>query len=218
MTTLLLVGTTGLVGSAVRAQALNDPRVSQIIALSRQPLAPAERMQNQIVNFEQLTGAEPWWAADAVICTLGTTRAQAGSRQAFRRVDHDYTLAVARHSRAAGALTFVLASAIGAAPDSRLFYNRVKGELERDLRACHFPSLTFVRPALISGQREQPRRIEQLAIAATSRLQRVLPPRWHVQPAQRVATMLIDAALTNRPGIRVIEADQFTDWPDSPFL
>src|SRR5699024_2616238 len=153
MTTLLLVGTTGLVGSAVRAQALADPRISDVVALSRQPLQPARQLHNHVVDFDALTGKEPWWAADAVICTLGTTRARAGSKKAFRHVDHDLPLAVARHSRAAGTLAFALTSATGASAHSLLFYNRVKGELEDDLRGCHFPSLTIIRPALISGQR-----------------------------------------------------------------
>lgn len=218
MTTLLLVGTTGLVGSAVRDKALADPRISDVVALSRHPLEPAQGLHNHVVDFDQLTGAEPWWAVDAVICTLGTTRAKAGSKQAFRRVDHDYPLAVARYSRAAGTLTFVLTSAVGASPHSPLFYNRVKGELEADLRDCHFPSLSIIRPALISGTRHERRIVEQLATGVATRLERVLPQRWRVHPAQRVATMLLESALTNRPGTRIIQAEQITDWPDSPFL
>src|SRR5690625_4808080 len=144
MTTLLVVGTTGLVGTAVREKALADPRVSDVTALSRRPLQAAPGLHNHVVDFAELTGDESWWAADAVICTLGTTRAKAGSKAAFRRVDHDIPLAVARHSRAAGTLTFVHTSAAGASARSPFFYYRVKGELEDDLRGCHFPSLSIV--------------------------------------------------------------------------
>src|SRR5699024_10327918 len=73
MTTLLLAGTTGLVGTAVRRQALDNADVGRIIALSRHPLAPADRLENQVVDFDRLPADAPWWAADAVICTLGTT-------------------------------------------------------------------------------------------------------------------------------------------------
>src|SRR5699024_9665553 len=78
--------------------------VGRIIALSRHPLAPADRLENQVVDFDRLPADAPWWAADAVICTLGTTMAKAGSKSALRRVDHDYQLAIARHARAARTL------------------------------------------------------------------------------------------------------------------
>lgn len=217
MATLLLVGTTGLVGTAVRQQALEDERVSQIIALARQPLEPAPKLQSHVVDFDDLTGDEPWWNVDAVICTLGTTRAKAGSKKAFRHVDYDYPLAIATHARAARTPTFVLNSALGASPRSPFFYSRIKGELEQTIQNCRFPSLTIVRPALIEGQRSEPRLVEQSAVRATKALARVLPPRWHTHPAARIATMLLESALTNRPGTQIIEPDAFTDWPGSPF-
>src|SRR5690554_5117899 len=98
----------------------------------------------------------------------------AGTREAFRRVD--YGLA-RRH----GAPTFVLNSAMGADPDSRLFYNRVKGKLERDLKEVGFDSLTFVRPGLIGGEREELRLGERLATAVLG----TIGPVWAV-PAHGV--------------------------------
>ena len=99
----------------------------------------------------------------------------AGSKEAFRRVDHGYPLAVARLAREHGTPTFVLNSAIGANPSSRFFYNRVKGELERDLATLGFPSLTFVRPGLIGGRREEARPMEQVASLALGLRSRSCP-------------------------------------------
>src|SRR5690554_186139 len=93
---LLLVGATGLVGSHVLQQALADERISQVIAPVRRTLDDHPKLFAPQVDFEQLPEDALWWKADAVICTLGTTMKKAGSRDAFRQVDHDYPLMVAR--------------------------------------------------------------------------------------------------------------------------
>ena len=85
MTTLMLVGATGLVGGAVLAQAQSDARVSRIVALTRRQLPPHPKLENPLVDFEHLPADAAWWAVDAVICTLGTTIRKAGSQEAFRR-------------------------------------------------------------------------------------------------------------------------------------
>jgi hypothetical protein len=139
MKSLLLVGVTGLVGQSVLAQALADPRVSEVIALTRRPLnalsSSRVRLRNPVVNFDALPDVADIWAADSVICTLGTTLKQAGSEAAFRKVDFDFPLAVARRARQAGAQAYALNSSLGADPHSRVFYSRTKGELEEALRS-----------------------------------------------------------------------------------
>ncbi|WP_377035795.1 hypothetical protein [Microvirga sp. GCM10011540] len=127
-------------------------RIDAVVAPVRRPLPAHPKLLAPRVDFERLPEDAGWWQADAVVCTLGTTIRTAGSQEAFRRVDRDYPLAVARLSREHGAETFALNSAIGADPSSRFFYNRVKGERERDLAGLGFRSLTFVRPGLIGGQ------------------------------------------------------------------
>ncbi|CAM3527926.1 NAD(P)H-binding protein [Paracidovorax anthurii] len=205
---LLLAGSTGLVGRQVLEQALADPRVDAVVALTRRALPAHARLQSVPVDFDRLPEAAPWWAADAVICTLGTTMRVAGSREAFRRVDHCYPLAIARHARRHGTPTCVLNSAIGADAGSRFFYNRVKGDLERDLALLGFPSLALVRPGAIGGPREASRPGERVGVLALSLLGPVLPKRWRVNPAPRIAAALIDAALAPHPGLRVVTSDR----------
>ena len=148
---LLIVGSTGLVGRHVLDLALADGRIDAVVAPVRHNVASHPKLFAPTVDFERLPNDVDWWRADAVICALGTTMRAAGSQEAFRRVDHDYALAVAELARQHGTRTFVLNSAIGADPPSRFFYNRVKGELERDLAKLDFESLTFVRPGLIGA-------------------------------------------------------------------
>ncbi|WP_017669777.1 NAD(P)H-binding protein [Blastomonas sp. AAP53] len=120
MSTLLIAGATGLVGRETLARALDDPRITHVIAPTRRALPPHAKLTNPIADFEALPLNADWWRCDAVICALGTTRAKAGAAEAFVRVDHDYPLAVARAARAHGAQGFALVSAIGADATSSL--------------------------------------------------------------------------------------------------
>src|SRR5690606_34345477 len=137
-------------------------------------------------------------------CTLGTTMRKAGSKDRFRLVDHEYPLEIAQLARKHGASVFVLNSAIGADPGSAIFYNRVKGELERDLAALGFESLTFVRPGLIGGEREVARPGEERAGRLLRVLGPLVPRRWRINPAEKIAARMLEAAVEARPGVHVV--------------
>lgn len=206
---VMLVGATGLVGTQVLQLLLDDPRCQTAVAPTRRPLGQAAaHLLNPVVDFARLPEPAQWWAVDSVICALGTTLKQAGSRDAFSEVDHQYPLQVARMARAHGATTFVLNSAKGADPQSRFFYNRVKGALERDLRGLGYSSLTLVRPGLIGGDRKEHRAGERAASVVLEALAPVLPRSWRINPAQKIATTMVEAALQPAPGVQVIEADR----------
>jgi len=207
MTTLMLVGATGLVGQSVLRLALEDSRVDRVVALTRRRLAPHARLDNPLVDFDNLPETAPWWPVDAVVCTLGTTMRAAGSQAVFRRVDLAYPHAVARLARLHGARSFALNSAVGADPHSRIFYNRVKGEAEQALRACGFPSLTIVRPALLGGERAERRPAESFSLALLGALRPLVPARYRIVPAERVARCLLDAAILAAEGVHVIESE-----------
>ena len=100
MKTILLAGASGMVGREVLRQALADPRIGEVVAPTRRPLAASPGLRNVLVDFDALPADAEWWKVDAVVCTLGTTIRDAGSQAAFRKVDHDYPLAVARHALA----------------------------------------------------------------------------------------------------------------------
>lgn len=207
MKRLMLVGATGLVGGHVLQQALADPAVAQVVAPTRKPLTPQPKLINPVVDFERLPEDAEWWAVDAVVCTLGTTIRVAGSQAAFYKVDHDHPLEVAYLARRHGARAFALNSALGADTGSRVFYSRTKGETERDLQAVGYPSLTLVRPGLIGGQRQESRPLEQLAVTVSRLVQPLLPKRYRVVPANRIAQHLLQAALVATPGVHVLPSE-----------
>lgn len=207
---LLLVGSSGLVGSHVLKLALADSRVSGVVAPTRRELPVHPKLMAPRVDFGHLPEDTAWWHADAVICTLGTTMRSAGSKAAFQRVDYDYPLAVAKLARQHGTPSFVLNSAIGADVSSRFYYNQVKGKLERDLAGVGFTSLTYVRPGLIGGHRLESRSGERSMVFALTLFGPMLPQRWRVNPAPKIAQALLDAALNAPPGVQVVTSDALT--------
>lgn len=203
MASLLIVGATGLVGNLVLKQAIADTRVSRVIALTRRPIAPSDKLENVVVDFADLPDQAAWWSVDGVVSALGTTRAKLNSPSAYRAIEYDYPLAVARHARDHGATRFAVTTALGADPRSRFNYTRTKGELEFELKKLGLPSLTIVRPSVLEGPREQQRFDERMAQIVFKILAPLLPRRLRISPAIAVAAALFEGAIEATPGIHI---------------
>lgn len=149
--TIIIAGATGLVGKEILRGLLDDPAVGRVHALGRRPpSAEHPKLTFVIVDFAALP---PLAAADEVYLALGTTIKQAGSQAAFRAVDYEANLSVAKAALAAGAKRAGLVSAMGADVNSRVFYSRIKGELEQELARLPFAGLAIARPSLLVGSR-----------------------------------------------------------------
>jgi uncharacterized protein YbjT (DUF2867 family) len=201
----LLVGATGLVGSQLLGRLLDETTYSTVTVWTRRPLAlRGPGLKVETIDFERL--AEREVEAEHVFCCLGTTMKQAGSEQAFRRVDFDYPVALAQAAAKGGATRLLVVSALGANAASRIFYNRVKGEMEAAVAAAGVPETYFFRPSLLVGQRDQPRLGERIGHAVGLVLGPLLG-RYRPIDAGLVATAMLRAALGGtRPG--VIESEQ----------
>jgi uncharacterized protein YbjT (DUF2867 family) len=202
--TALLAGATGLVGSEILTLLAHDPRIADVRSLVRRPLPEHDktpRVVECIADFDRLQEHLDWFKADMVFCALGTTITKAGSEAAFRKVDFDYPLEIAKLARSQGARHFLLVSAVGADPRSRFFYNRVKGELEAAVRALGYPSLTIARPSLLLGDRKEHRFGEEIA----KRFSWMFPSPWRGVQASVVASALVRAAHEERPGAEILD-------------
>src|SRR3954469_10641712 len=149
--TVALAGATGLVGREILRGLVADPLVSAIHVLARRAVPGGDaKVTVHVVDFTALPALP---RLDEVYLALGTTIKVAGSQAAFRAVDYDANLAVARAALAAGAKRAGLVSAMGASARSGIFYNRTKGELEDALAALAFQGLVIARPSMLAGDR-----------------------------------------------------------------
>ena len=190
---MALAGATGLVGRAILEGLLADGSVAAVHALGRrEPGLSHPRLTSHVVDFAALPPLPP---LDEVYLALGTTIKAAGSQPAFRAVDFDANLSVARAALAAGAKRAGLVSAMGADAKSRVFYNRVKGELEEALALLPFEGLVIARPSLLLGDREalgQPARsAERVATAVSRLLGPLIPANYRPIAATNVARALL---------------------------
>ena len=197
---VLLAGATGLVGREILRLLLADETVAHVTVAARRDLAPAHpKTTVHVVDFRQLPAFAP---VDEVYLALGTTIRVAGSREAFRAVDLDANLAVARAGIAAGARRVGLVSAMNADAGSRIFYARTKGELEAALGLLPLEALVIARPSLLLGDRESlkqaPRPGETLATWVSRFIAPVLPSDYRPVGADAVARGLV----TTLPGAR----------------
>ncbi len=198
--TFALLGASGLVGSHLAQILAADSSYAHGTFITRRPLGiDAGTAREAIVDFDHPETLRPYLGVDDVFCCLGTTIRKAGSEEAFHKVDCDIPVAVGREARSAGASQFLIVTAVGADPKSRIFYNRVKGEVEAALQVLDFPrGLKIFHPSLIVGERKESRPAERLAKAlmqATSPLFAGSLARYRVINAAQVARAMHRSAL-----------------------
>lgn len=200
--TAIVLGATGAVGTQLVTQLSQREDVANIILISRRafdvllnfPDAITSKITHQIIDFEQLEQqAKPLIPAGSVaFIALGTTQKQAGSKANFRQIDHGLVIAFARACKAAEVSKLGVVTAFGANISSVSFYNRVKGEVERDIQALNLPSVFFARPSLLLGRPDDDRFAEKLADSLLTPISSFLPASVRPISTKSVASALID--------------------------
>ena len=201
---VLLAGATGLIGSQILEGLVRDDDVGEVRLLVRRPLDRAlvgPKVREIVADFDALDAHPEWFRVDQVFCALGTTIRQAGSQAAFRRVDFDYPLALARLAHAQGARHFLLVSSAGADTRSRVFYSRVKGETEEAVRQVGYKALTIARPSFLLGPRKE-LRVGEIVM---KRLACLLSSSMKPVHSFKVASALVRAARNDNPGVFILD-------------
>ncbi|KAH8791895.1 hypothetical protein BGZ57DRAFT_555885 [Hyaloscypha finlandica] len=164
MTSVALVGATGLVGSQILSTLLSHASITSVHSLSRrQPTNTSPKLQ-PLLSTEtsqwstQLSSITP--QPSIFFSALGTTRGAAGSFEAQRKIDYDLNLALAQAAKASGVKVYVLISTGGANPNSMMGYPKMKGELEEAIKALDFEHTIILRPGLLVGERQESRPAE----------------------------------------------------------
>lgn len=209
--TAWLAGATGLVGGLLLQHLLASDRYRRVVVLTRRAAEIEHpKLEQRVLVFEQLQALElP--CVDDVFCALGTTIKKAGSQQAFRRVDVEYPLELAKKALACEAKQFLLVSSVGANSKSSNFYLRTKGELEDAVSALPFQTIHIFRPSALVGPRKERRPGERVGIAATKLLSPLLVGsfrRYRAIQAEEVARAMVAASAIGGSGKRIYEYDQ----------
>ncbi|MCG7578002.1 MULTISPECIES: NAD(P)H-binding protein [unclassified Halomonas] len=210
MSTAIVLGATGAIGQHLVTQLSRRNEVKSVIVITRReldvarefPHAIASKLQPALLDFERLEAevAELLPAGAVAFVALGTTKKQAGSKEAFRRVDHGLVLAFARACKTAEVSRLGVVTAHGANARSSVFYNRVKGEVEQDIQALGLPCVFFARPSLLLGRPEDGRLAETWASALLAPASRWLPRSVRPIEVRVVAAAMVDSALGSTDG------------------
>ena len=210
--TALVIGGTGLVGFELLKLLKIDAFYSKVIVVSRRPVELDDaKMQSIVTDFNYLEDVAEQMKADHYFCCLGTTMKKAGSKENFMRVDYEYPLTLAKIASHHQAINFQLVSALGANRSSSFFYNKVKGQVEDDIRALNLNSLNIFRPSLLLGDRNESRKGEEFAKIVTGFMSPIMIghfKKYKPVVATNVAVKMIRVAKREEPGVEIFESNE----------
>lgn len=217
-TDICLAGGSGLVGHELLLLLSHLEQVQTVKALSRSPLGKIPpHIDNLILNFDNIENYKEALKASVFICCLGTTIKKAKSQEAFRKVDYEYVQRFAQIAADVGAQKLIVISAMGADETSKVFYNRVKGEMEKSLRSLSIPQIEIFRPSLILGERKEKRTGEEWAQRLSPYLNSVLVgpfKKYRAIKATDIAKAIAVATLNFNPGFYLYESDEIQKIAD----
>jgi uncharacterized protein YbjT (DUF2867 family) len=198
MKTAIVLGASGLVGGHCLKLLLEHPAYARVVSVGRRELPLSHpKLSQAVVDFDRLEKSADAFRGDDLFYCLGSTMKKAGSKEAFKKIDLDYAVAVARAAKKAGVRAFFLCSSVGADPRSPFFYLKIKGLAERETEAVGFERFRAFRPGLLLGDRGESRLAEKLAAPLLGALAPLMvgPLRKHrpVHGAE-AARWMVDAA------------------------
>jgi uncharacterized protein YbjT (DUF2867 family) len=209
MKTALVAGASGLIGSSLVKMLLTEDQYSRVHILVRKEIDWIHpKLKQHVVDFDQLDSLALNFKVDDAFCALGTTIAKAGSQAAFIRVDHDYVISFAKMALSLGAEGFFVVSSMGASSSSKIFYSRIKGMMEENLKAFDFPTLVIFRPSLLLGPRTEKRAGEKFSGWMMKAFDFAIPAKYKAIHVDQVAKRMIEVALYGKKGVFILESDQ----------
>lgn len=202
MKTAIVFGGSGLIGSELLPLLFADPDYDLVLVFTRKPLGlVAAKLEEVITDFKDLDALRPLVKGDVVFNCLGTTINTAGSEAAFRRVDFELVRWTAVAASENGVKRFLVISSMGADPDSRIFYNRTKGEMEKAVSALKFEQCVILRPSMLYGPRKEFRLGERIGQLFMWIFWPFIPGNYKLIHAGTVARKMIQLAKSNFTGV-----------------
>lgn len=204
-----VIGATGLIGKQLVQQLLKNESFEKVrIFVRRNSGIQHRKLEQQIISFEDEKTWEKQLTGDILFSALGTTLKQAGSKEKEYEVDFTFNLNFARKARENGIENYVLVSSIGADAKSRIFYTRMKGELDEAIAKLNFKNLAVLRPALLTGDRKEKRPAEKISLPVLRFLTRFMLKKYRPIKDETVAQAMINAVLHPNPEKTIWEAEE----------
>lgn len=195
--TALIIGATGMVGSELLSQLLNHEHYEFVkIFVRRSTGIQHEKLKEFIVDFDHPEDWKTEMNADVLFSTMGTTMKTAGSKEVQYKIDFTYQFNAAKAAAENGVESYVLVSAQGANAQSKVFYSRMKGELDDAVQKLPFKKAFVMRPSILDGDRKENRPMEQIALKLMRKLAALgLLRKYKPIHAKVVAAAMINADL-----------------------
>lgn len=208
----IIAGATGLIGNSLLHQLLDDPDYTNITAIVRKEIPLTHpKLQQLVVDFDHLENHQDHIKGDVVFSALGTTKSKTPDQDQYRKIDYQYPLDIAFIAQQNGATQYHLVSALGANAQSSIFYSKLKGEVERDLKTIPFKAIHIYKPSLLVGERKEQRSAEGFMIG----LMNVLNPlligglkKYRSIKIEKVASAMLKQSLKPCDGIFTYDSDE----------
>jgi len=208
----IIAGATGLIGNSLLHQLLDHPDYTKVTAIVRNEIPLQHpKLEQLVVDFDRLENHEEHIKGDVVFCALGTTKSKTPDQEQYRKIDYQYPLDIAFIAQQNGATQYHLVSALGANEKSAIFYSKLKGEVERDLKSVPFKAVHIYRPSLLDGERKEHRSAEGIMIG----LMRILNPlligglkKYRSIKIEKVASAMLKQSLKPLDGIFTYDSDE----------
>lgn len=215
MKTAIIIGGTGLTGSALLQQLLNDDDFKHVISFSRKQIELSHpKLLQHTIDFNQLINYKDLIKGDVIFCCMGTTIKTAGSQEAFKKVDLTYPTEFAKIAKQNGVKEFYLQSSIGADSNSTNFYLKTKGETEQIIQHLNFDSFAAFRPSMLLGKRSEFRLGEVVGKAVMQLFSFLFIKklkRYKAIHVNQVARAMLKQAKLNKSGNFIIENEEMVD-------
>ena len=210
MKTAIIIGATGLVGSTLVKQILDNPAYSKVVLLLRKPLNISHsKLVQEVIDFDNPDASKI--VGDDLFCAMGTTLAKAGSKEAQYKIDCTYPYEIGKIAKDNGVKQYILVSSVGANFDSSNFYLRTKGDLEKKIESVGFQNFVSLRPSMLLGDREESRLGEKIGKALSNILSPLLfggLRKYHGIETSDVAKAMQLLANQGLIGVKYVEYDE----------
>lgn len=188
----IILGATGLTGGILLDFLLKDGRYGKIKLFSRTSVGISNhKLEEYLIDLFELEKNKEHFLADVVFCCIGTTKAKTPNNDTYKKIDYGIPFAAAKLCKENNINTFIVISAIGANPESKVFYNKTKGEMERDVLMQKIPKTYILQPGLISGNREEKRLGESIAKYFFKIFNPIVPKKYRSISPETIAKAMV---------------------------